>query len=89
MNMKRLTIFLCLMAAATSSMAQQMLGQRPQVKSPIVNADGTVTFNFFDPTAQQVSVTGDFDETHWQTLPMEKQSNGVWTVTTERLSPEL
>lgn len=89
MNMKRLTIFLCLMAAATSSMAQQMLGQRPQVKSPIVNADGTVTFNFFDPSAQQVSVTGDFDETHWQTLPMEKQSNGVWTVTTERLSPEL
>ncbi|MCR5270699.1 MAG: esterase [Prevotella sp.] len=70
-------------------MAQQALGMRPSVKSPIVNGDGTVTFNFFGPKAQEVSVTGDFEEIHWKTLPMTKQDNGVWTVTTKTLNPEL
>ena len=59
------------------------------MKSPVVNDDGTVTFNFYDPTAQQVSVTGDFEEIRWQNLPMTKQENGVWTVTTKPLNPEL
>ena len=72
-----------------SSMAQQQLGQRPRVKSPIVNADGTVTFNFYDPTAQRVSVNGDFKEIGSQRLDMKKQDNGVWTVTTAPLNPEL
>ena len=77
----------CLMALG--SMAQQQLGQRPRVKSPVVNADGTVTFNFYDPTAQRVSVNGDFRETGSQRLEMTKQDNGVWTVTTAPLNPEL
>lgn len=77
------------MAVALSCFGQQMLGQRSNVKSPVINTDGTVTFNFFSPEAHQVSVTGDFDEIHWQTLPMEKQANGVWTVTTKPLAPEL
>ena len=77
----------CLMAVG--SMAQQQLGQRPRVTSPVVNSDGTVTFNFYDPTAQQVSVRGDFDEISSKALPMTKQDNGVWTVTTQPLAPEL
>ena len=77
----------CLMALG--SMAQQQLGQRPRVKSPVVNADGTVTFNFYDPTAQHVSVNGDFREIGSQRLEMTKQDNGVWTVTTAPLNPEL
>jgi enterochelin esterase family protein len=74
---------------ALGSMAQQQLGQRPRVKSPVVNADGTVTFNFYDPTAQRVSVNGDFREIGSQRLEMKKQDNGVWTVTTAPLNPEL
>ncbi len=77
----------CLMALG--SMAQQQLGQRPRVKSPVVNADGTVIFNFYDPTAQRVSVNGDFREIGSQRLEMTKQDNGVWTVTTAPLNPEL
>ena len=77
----------CLMALG--SMAQQQLGQRPRVKSPVVNANGTVTFNFYDPTAQRVSVNGDFREIGSQRLEMTKQDNGVWTVTTAPLNPEL
>lgn len=87
--MKRLLTLLCCCTIAVVSFGQQALGQRPRVKSPVVNADGTVTFNFYDPSAQQVSVTGDFDEIKWKTLPMTRQDNGVWTVTTEPLHPEL
>ena len=75
--MKRLVIFSFACMMAVSGMAQQALGMRPSVKSPIVNGDGTVTFNFFGPKAQEVSVTGDFEEIHWKTLPMTKQDNGV------------
>ncbi len=74
---------------AVGSMAQQQLGQRPRVKSPVINADGTVTFNFFDPSAQEVSVNGDFNEISNKRLTMTKGDNGVWTVTTEPLGPEL
>ena len=74
---------------ALVSIAQQQLGQRPNVKSPVINADGTVTFNFYDPAAQQVSVVGDFEEIRYNSLSMTKQDNGVWTVTTAPLAPEL
>lgn len=77
----------CLMAM--NSVAQQQLGQRARVQSPVVNADGTVTFNFYSPSAQRVSVSGDFDEIRNQRLEMTKQENGVWTVTTKALNPEL
>ncbi|MBP5514344.1 MAG: esterase [Bacteroidaceae bacterium] len=70
-------------------MAQQQLGQRPRVKSPVINADGSVTFNLYAPSAQRVSVNGDFEEIRGKRLDMTKQENGVWTVTTEPLNPEL
>ena len=86
---KRFLCLACCSFFALSSLGQQQLGQRPRVKSPVVNADGTVTFNFYDPSAQCVSVNGDFDEIRNKHLEMTKQENGVWTVTTEPLAPEL
>ena len=87
--MKHLMIFASCCLIAMSSFAQQQLGQRPRVKSPVINADGTVTFNLYAPSAQRVSVSGDFEEIHGKRLDMTKQENGVWTVTTEALNPEL
>ena len=87
--MKRMMIFAAFGLMAMGSMAQQQLGQRPRVQSPVVNADGTVTFNFYDPTAQSVSVFGDFNEISGQQLPLTKQADGVWTATTAVLAPEL
>ena len=87
--MKRMIILASCCIMALGSIAQQQLGQRPNVKSPVINADGTVTFNFYDPAAQQVSVVGDFEEIRYNSLSMTKQDNGVWTVTTEPLAPEL
>ena len=87
--MKRMMILASCCIMALGSIAQQQLGQRPNVKSPVINADGTVTFNFYDPAAQQVSVVGDFEEIRYNSLSMTKQDNGVWTVTTAPLVPEL
>ncbi|MBP5561884.1 MAG: esterase [Muribaculaceae bacterium] len=87
--MKRLLIFMGCLAVVAGSFAQQALGQRPKVKSPVINDDGSVTFNLYAPATQQVSVTGDFEEIHAVTLPMTKGADGVWTVTTPPLNPEL
>ena len=89
MIMKRLMTLFCCCCLAISSFGQQALGQRPRVQSPVVNPDGTVTFNFYDPSAQKVSVTGDFEEIRGKNLPMTKQENGIWSVTTDALNPEL
>ena len=45
-----------------TAMAQQNLswGQGPQVASPDVHADNSVTFNLIAPEAQKVQITGDF-----------------------------
>ena len=83
-----LALLCCLMFAA-AGYGQQALGMRPRVKSPVVNQDGTVTFNLYAPEAKQVSVTGDFAEIKQETLPMTRQENGVWTATTAVLAPEL
>ena len=87
--MKRIMILAACCLMTFTCMAQQQLGQRPRVKSPVINADGTVTFNLYAPSAQRVSVSGDFEEIHGKRLDMEKQENGVWTVTTDALNPEL
>lgn len=87
--MKKFMFLVCGCLMAMNSVAQQQLGQRARVQSPVVNADGTVTFNFYSPSAQRVSVSGDFDEIRSQRLEMTKQENGVWTVTTKALNPEL
>jgi enterochelin esterase family protein len=87
--MKKFIFLVCGCLMAMNSVAQQQLGQRARVQSPVVNADGTVTFNFYSPSAQRVSVSGDFDEIRNQRLEMAKQENGVWTVTTKALNPEL
>jgi enterochelin esterase family protein len=87
--MKRLMVIACSCLMAGSSFGQQALGQRPHVVSPVIHADGTVTFNFYDPLATAVSVNGDFEEIRNQQLDMTRQEDGVWTVTTAQLNPEL
>ena len=87
--MHRGALMLGFLLLTANGYAQQALGQRPRVKSPVVNADGSVTFNFFDPTAQQVSIVGDFAVTHGVNLTMTRQDNGLWTATTDALTPEL
>jgi enterochelin esterase-like enzyme len=56
----------------------------PQLVTPEVHPDTTVTFRFFAPNALDVELTrAGFDP-----LPMQKDDKGVWTVTTPPATPD-
>ena len=60
--MRKLMILAVLCLSGMTAQAQQNLswGQGPQVVSPDVHADNSVTFNLVAPEAQKVQITGDF-----------------------------
>jgi enterochelin esterase-like enzyme len=68
------TGFLFLCAAAS--------GRPPPINSHEVNADHSVTFRYFGPTAQTVALTLDYNHS---ALSLIKGGDGVWTVTTQPL----
>ena len=92
---------LCLMGMTAKAQQNLNWGQGPQVVSPDVHADNSVTFNLIAPEAQKVQITGDFLPT--QKIKIEnygeydapgvvdlvKDEKGVWSFTTEALKPEL
>ena len=55
------------------------------LKSPIINSDGTVTFNYQgNGTESTVKVKGEFS--NWNTIDMEKGENDIWTINVEGIS---
>ena len=86
---------------AFGGFAQERLFDASQVQSPIVNADGTVTFNLYAPKAVKVEITGDFLPAQEIQIPgygkysapgvaqLKEGKNGVWSYTTDKLSSEL
>ncbi len=88
-------------AFCLSVSAQEKLFQSANVQSPVVNKDGTVTFNLFAPKAVKVEVTGDFLAPTKQEVPgfgtvaqpgvaaLTEGKDGVWSYTTQKLAPEL
>ena len=100
MNKKLIfTAALALMMGA-SSMAQEKLFNGINIQSPVKNTDETVTFNFYAPQAQKVSVSGDFLPTvKMQTTSGEydapgsaqlvRNEKGLWSFTTAVLPSEL
>ena len=71
--MKKLTTILALLALTFTAFAQQALWGGPNVESPVINPDGTVTFRYRAPKAVKVQVTGDFLPT--QKLEFEMNGN--------------
>ena len=70
--MKRILSIAAALLVGVSAFAQQALWGGPQVESPVINADGTVTFRYMAPKAVKVEVTGDF----LPTQKMEVEFNG-------------
>ena len=99
--MKRLYLLACLLIALFSieANAQQNLFGGQDLKSAVAHADNTVTFRFLAPDAKKVEVAGDFAEKVEENpvggvvgtglLPMTKDENGVWSLTTKPLKSEL
>ena len=81
--------------------AQEKLFNSASVISPVVNPDGTVTFNLYAPKAIKVEVTGDFLPTQPIEVPgygkydapgvaqLVEGQNGVWSYTSDKLAPEM
>jgi len=72
---------LCAGLAATRAFAA---GQPAALNSHEVNADGSVTFRYYAPSAQGVSVSMDYGT---QPVAMKAGADGVWTLTTAPLQP--
>lgn len=58
----------------------------PQVQSPVVHADRTVTFNFRTPNATRVELSGQFLRTN---QPLKADASGLWTLTVGPVEPDL
>ncbi|MBE6280593.1 MAG: esterase [Bacteroides sp.] len=58
----------------------------PRVLSPEVHANQTVTFRYLAPNAQKVELNGQFLK---KNLQMVKDENGIWTVTTGKIKPDI
>lgn len=98
--MKKISFLATALLMSLGSFAQQALFDNVPVISPEVNANHTVTFRLKAPNAQKVQVTGDFLAPKTIDTPMgkydapgvadmTKDEKGVWTFTSQMLSPEL
>ena len=100
MKQNTLLTFLFAVLIGINTQAQEALFGAQQITSPEVRGNSTVTFRIFAPNATAVQVTGDFLPTVKMETPMgemdgpgkadlTKDDKGVWSYTTEVLSPEL
>ena len=85
-----LRITFCLILSSFSAAQQSKPAQTPPPQppaplvSPEVHPDATVTFRFRAPNAQEVKLTREGAEA----APMQKDDQGVWSVTTASLAPD-
>ncbi len=77
--MRRILLVLSIVLLAVLTPAQTTL---PPLVSPEVHPDNRVTFRFRSPNAKEVSVAVEGTP---KPLPMQKDDQGVWSVTTESL----
>lgn len=84
--MKELTLSLIFTAVMSlNTMAQESLSLSRLTQSPVVNHDSTVTLSIRAPKASSVVVSGFTSKP----LPLIKDIEGVWSVTTPKLKPDL
>jgi enterochelin esterase-like enzyme len=76
-----LTAFIC---AQQAKPAVPPLQPTPEPATPEVHADSSVTFRFRAPNAQEVKLDRDSAEA----VTMQKDGQGVWSVTTPPLAPD-
>lgn len=85
----KLALLLCLFLFSCIALAQQAKPAQPKqlpdrLVSPEVHSDSSVTFRFLAPNAQEVKLDRDGAES----VAMQKDERGVWSVTTPPLAPD-
>ena len=78
-------LLVLLALAAVRTAAQAPAAPPPPLPSPEVHADGRVTFRVKAPNAREVAVARSGAER----LPMTRDDQGVWSVTTAALAPDI
>jgi enterochelin esterase family protein len=78
-------VALAALFAAVSPVARGQQSEPPPVRSPEVHADGRVTVRLRAPNARSVSFARDGAPP----APMQRDSAGVWSLTTEPLPPDV
>ncbi|MBX2945082.1 MAG: hypothetical protein KF725_04555 [Cyclobacteriaceae bacterium] len=58
----------------------------PAISSPEVNADKSITFKYYNRTAQRVYVSGEFLKSP---VAMKRDTSGVWSVTVSPVTPDI
>lgn len=82
----------CLLCSSVLSAQQALFMGGPQITSPQVNPDNSVTFRLLAPNAGEVRLIGDFIPSQgWMpgSEQMKKDEKGVWTFTTKPLNSDL
>lgn len=80
--MKRHLLLLCCTIMCGIIQAQDL----NVLTSPIINADGTVTFRIKNPKAKRVEVKGQFMS---GSTPLEKDAEGIWSATVHPPKPDI
>lgn len=87
--MRQILTAITMAAAATFASAQQNVFHAPEsLQSPVVNADGSVTFNLYAPAAREVTVNGDWEADGGRCV-MANDGQGLWTATTAALPGDM
>ena len=79
---RRFVLWLAALLAAGAVLAQS---QRTRVVSPEIGPDHRVRFRFRAPNAKEVAVSLEGTQ---KSMPMQKDEQGIWSVTTEPLAPD-
>lgn len=91
--MKKILFFLCAVPfLASAGYTQQSLFGGAEITSPEIHKNHTVTFRIYAPNADEVKLSGDWMPAQGfspGTLLMNRDTSGLWTLTTEALNPEL
>ena len=86
MNTKLLAPILASTCFALAVSAQAQAPRPPQIQSPVVHPDRTVTFNFKAPSAKKVELSAQFLKGN---QPLTADTNGVWSITVGPVEPDL
>src|SRR3954463_5170154 len=84
-SMRLLCVVLFISMLAASALAQVPASPPPLLVSPEVHADGRVKLRLRAPGAREVVVTSEWGAP----APMAKDAQGVWSLTTAPLQPDL
>lgn len=86
--MKKLSFLIIILAVIFTVQLNAQMQRGPRVVSPEIHPDNKVTFRLLAPNATKVTVSGNWMAGWGTQVEMAKGDSGIWSLTTEVLTPE-